>query len=243
MRTAQALRHVSLFADLDDAEIEVVASASRTRTYAKGHVLFQEGDPGDYLVAILKGRLKVSLLGADGQEAIIATLEPPAVLGEVALLDDAPRSATVTAVEPAEVIQIPRAPFVAVIKRHPAIAFKIMVQMTAALRRATEQVRTLSMFDVHGRVLRCLLGMAQERGETSRTRMIIRPKPSITEIANRIGCKRETVSRALKVLRTTGYVTSVERGYAVEQRAIRQYLQPTLETLKPIADPTRHGWD
>jgi CRP-like cAMP-binding protein len=108
---------------------------------------------------------------------------------------------------------------------------KIMTQLAKALRRATEQIRTLSMFDVHGRVLRCLLTMALDKRQTTKTRMVIRPRPSIAEIAHMVGCERETVSRALKMLRATGYVTEIEDGLAVEQRAIRQYLLPALQNL------------
>ena len=87
------------------------------------------------------------------------------------------------------------------------------------------------MFDVYGRVLRCLLVAAQEKGEASEARMIIRPRPSITELASMSGCSRETVSRAMRTLLATGYVTEVEHGLAVERRAIREYLLPTLQNL------------
>jgi DNA-binding transcriptional MocR family regulator len=89
------------------------------------------------------------------------------------------------------------------------------------------------MFDVYGRVLRCLLVAAQEQGQTTKLRMIIRPRPSVTELASMSGCSRETVSRAIKTLLSTGYVSLVEGGFAVEQRAIREYLLPTLQNLAP----------
>lgn len=232
----EILKHVPLFAELDDSELQIVARASRTLTYPKGSIVFHEGDPGDYLLVILKGRVKVTLLGADGHETIVSVLERPSFLGEVSLLDETPRSATVVALERLEVLQIPRAPFLALVRKHPAITLKIMRQLANALRKATEQIRTLSMFDVYGRVLRCLLMMAQGKGQTARSRMIIRPRPSVTELSLMIGCSRETVSRALKTLFATGYVTQVERGLAVEQRAIRQYLLPTLQNLAPPAD-------
>ena len=233
MQGLAILKRLPLFAELDDGELEIVARASRTLTYPKGNIVFHEGDPGDYLLIILKGRVKVTLLGGDGQETIISILEQPAFLGEVALLDETPRSATVIALTPIEVMQIARGPFLTLVKKHPAIALKIMVQLAGALRKATEQIRTLSMFDVYGRVLRCLLVMAQEKGQSARARMMIRPRPSMTELALMIGCSRETVSRAMKTLLASGYVTVVERGLAVEQRAIRQYLLPTLQNLAP----------
>jgi CRP-like cAMP-binding protein len=151
----------------------------------------------------------------------------------VALLEGTPRSATVIALGPLEVLQIARGPFLAIMRGHPDIALKIMRQLAGSLRRATEQIRTLSMFDVYGRVLRCLLVIAQERGQSAKLRMIICPGPTVTELAAMSGCSRETVSRAMKTLLSTGYVSLVEGGFAVEQRAIREYLLPTLQNLAP----------
>jgi CRP/FNR family transcriptional regulator, cyclic AMP receptor protein len=225
------LKQIPLFAGLDDADLELIAQASRRLTYPKGSVVFHEGDPGDYLVVILKGRVKVSLYGKDGQETILAIMKPSDFLGEVALLDGTPRSATATATTPLEVLRVGREPFVTMMRTRQEIALHVVRQLTTALRRATEQVRTLSMYDVYGRVLRCLLVTAQQQGQTSGPRMIVRPGPTVTELASMAGCSRETVSRALKVLVSGGYVTVVEGGFAVEHRAIREYLVPTLQNL------------
>jgi CRP/FNR family transcriptional regulator, cyclic AMP receptor protein len=231
------LKHVPLFAELVDAELEMLEGALRTKRYPKGSIVFHEGDPGDCLLVILSGRVKVCLLGRNGEETIVRILERPEFLGEIALIDAAPRSASVIAIEPTELLEIGREPFLKLLAKHPAIGPKIMTQLARAVRRTTEQIRTLSMFDVHGRVLRCLLVLAQDKGQSVRSRMVLRPRPSIAELARMIGFERETVSRAMKTLRATGYVTDVDRGLAVEQRAIRQYLLPTLQNLAPSSDP------
>ncbi|HJZ72741.1 MAG TPA: Crp/Fnr family transcriptional regulator [Vicinamibacterales bacterium] len=236
MESVSILRHVPLFADLAPAELEIVAGASRRKSYPRGSIVFSEGDHGDYLLVVLKGRVKVSLLGKDHQETIVRILERPEFVGEIALIDEAPRSATVIALERTEVLEIARDAFVKLVRKQPAISLKVMTQLARALRRATEQIRTLSMFDVYGRVLRCLLTMALDKGENTRARMVIRPRPSIAELAHMVGCERETVSRAMKTLRASGYVTDVDRGLAVEERAIRQYLQPTLQNLAVQSD-------
>jgi CRP/FNR family transcriptional regulator, cyclic AMP receptor protein len=230
------LKHVPLFAELADAELEIVAAESRRKRYPKGSIVFHEGDHGDYLCVILSGRVKVSLLGMRGQEAIVRVLEPLDFLGEIALIDEAPRSATVIAMEATEVLEIGRVPFLALVRRQPTIALKVMTQLARALRRTDEQIRTLSMFDVHGRVLRSLLLMAMDKGQTSRLRMLLKPRPSVAEIARMVGCTRETVSRSMKTLRATGYISDVERGLAVEPRAIRQFFLPSLQNLAPAAD-------
>jgi CRP-like cAMP-binding protein len=232
----EILRRIPLLSGLADADLELVARSSRRIKYPKKSIVFQEGDPGDFLLVILRGRVKVTLLGEEGRETIVATLERPAFLGEVALLDEAPRSATVMTLEATEFLQITRGPFMALVKSHPPIAMKIMAGLANELRRATEQIRSLSMFDVHGRVLRCLLVMAHQHGESTPTRIVIRPRPSLKDLALMIGCSRETVSRAIKVLKDTGYVSAVDRGLAIEHRAIRRYLLPSLQNLTPAGD-------
>lgn len=237
------LKNVPLFSDLDDAELALVAEASRRLRFPKGSIVFHEGDRADYLLVIAKGRVKVTLLEDSGEETIVNLLEPPALLGEVALLDDGPRSATVVAIAPTEFVQVTREPFLALIRTHPTIALKIMARLARSLRKATEHIRTLSMFDVNGRVLRSLLMLAQERGESNAARMHLRPAPSVKELGLMCGCTREAASRALRTLCESGYVTKVEGGLAVEPRAIKKYLQPTLQNLAPtgIRQP-RHRW-
>lgn len=238
MEGISVLQQMPLFAELGAAELEIIAGASRRKVYPKGSIIFYEGDRGDYLLLILSGRVKVSLLGRDGKETLIRSLGRHEFLGEIALIDESPRSATVIAVERTEVLEIARESFLKIVVKRPAIALKIMTQLARALRRATEQIRTLSMFDVHGRVLRCLLTIAQDKGQSAETGMVIRPRPSIAEIAHMVGCERETVSRALKTLREIGYVKDVDRGLAVEPRAVRQYLLPTLQNLVGPAEHT-----
>ena len=232
------LQQVPLFAQLEPSELRIVSDASRRKHYPKGSIVFYEGDPGDCLLVVLNGRVKVCLLGKEGQEAVIRIMERPEFLGEIALIDEAPRSATVITLERTEVLEIARGPFLNVVKSHPAIALKIMVQLARSLRRATEQIRTLSMFDVDGRVLRCLLMMAQDKGQSARSRMVIRPRPSISGLARMVGCERETVSRAMHMLRATGYLTEIDGGLAIEQRAIKQFLLPALQNLAGPSEPT-----
>jgi CRP/FNR family cyclic AMP-dependent transcriptional regulator len=230
------LRQIPLFGGLEPAEIQAIEASSRRKRYPKGSIIFYEGDPGDCLLIIIDGRVKVSLLGDEGQETLIRILGHGEFLGEIALVDEAPRSATVIALERTEVMEVRREAFLKIVSKRPAIALKVMAQLARSLRRATEQIRTLSMFDVYGRVLRCLLIIAQDKGQGRRSRMLIRPRPSIAEIARMAGCERETVSRALRTLRTTGYISEIERGLAVEQRAIKKFLLPALQNLAGIPD-------
>lgn len=231
------LRTVSLFSELNTESLTLVAQAARRVKFPKASVVFQEGDPGDYLLVMDKGRVKVVLSGDDGQETIVNVLEPPALIGEIALFDDAPRSATVITTAATEFLQIGRGPFLELITKHPRLALDMMAKLARGLRKATEQVRSLSMFDVHGRLLRALLIMAQEQTQTNRSRVVIRPQPAVKDLALMCGCTREAASRAMKTLHATGYVSAAADGLVVEAKAIRKYLQPALEHLTATPRP------
>jgi CRP/FNR family cyclic AMP-dependent transcriptional regulator len=234
MFAVDVLRNVPLLSELSDAELELVARTSTRRRFPKSSIVFHEGDAGDFLLVILRGRVKVVLLGDQGHETIIAILNRHQFLGEVALLDDAPRSATVIALEEVEFLQIARAPFLELVNKHPAIAIKVMTHLASALRQSHEQIRTLSMFDAYGRVVRCLLGIARDHGEADGSRVIIRPKPSNQQLARMIGCSRETVSRCVTTMQNTGYLSAIDRGLAIEPRAIRRYLDPALQNVSTL---------
>jgi CRP-like cAMP-binding protein len=238
MLSKEILSAVPLFAELSDSEIGLLADSCRRVSYPPKSIVFQEGDSGDFLLIVLRGRVKVTLLGDRGEETIVSILEAPAFLGEMALLDDAPRSATVMTLVKSEFLQMNRGPFRTLLSEHPAIALKVMSRLAGALRDANEQIRTLSMFDAYGRIIRCLLGIARKRGQTDGARLIIRPKPSFQEVARMIGCSRETVSRGVKTLQQAGYVSAVDRGLALEPRAIRRYLEPALQNFQVPPDTT-----
>jgi CRP/FNR family transcriptional regulator, cyclic AMP receptor protein len=125
---ADLLRRVPLFAALAPPDLDRLAAAARRVQFPRGSIVFQEGDTGDYLLVLAKGRVKVTLLGDSGSETIVSLLEPPALLGEIALLDESPRSATVITLDATEFLQIGRAPMLALITTDPTVALRMMAQ-------------------------------------------------------------------------------------------------------------------
>jgi CRP/FNR family transcriptional regulator, cyclic AMP receptor protein len=224
MSKADALRRVPLLSGLSAKQLDTVVNSSNIIRHSKGSVVFNEGDPGDFLLIVLSGRVKVVLFGAKGTETIIAILEPPDFLGEVALIDHAPRSATVVAVEETEFLQITRDRFLALIKDDPEIALRVMAHLAKTLRDSHQQIRTLSMPDACDRVMEYLIALARERGTGDGQRIIITPLAKHEELGRMIGCARETVTRSLTLLRNAGFISPVKGGVAIEQKAIRRYL-------------------
>jgi CRP/FNR family cyclic AMP-dependent transcriptional regulator len=156
-------------------------------------------------------------------------LGTPGFFGELALLDGAPRSATVVTLVKCEFLRIPRQPFLELLAARPAVLFKVVTHLTRCLRDATDQIRSLSMYDSYEKTLRCLLKLAaQDNAGDGKSLVVVRPRPQHQELAHMIGCTRETVSRALTVLQDAGYISPTEEGFVIEERALKRYLKPNL---------------
>ena len=241
MDKVAVLRRVPWFADLAPSELALLQEYSDARWYPKGSIVFYEGDPGDCLLVIMTGRLRIALLDADGNETIIRELGPLEQLGELSLLDGLPRSASAVALERSEVLRLVRNSFLALLRTHPDIALKVMTRMAGDLRLATEQIRTLTLADFRGQVVRCHIHIALENGLALTAPLEIRPKPSRAEIAKRIGCRPESVSRAMKELYEAAYMTKTKGGVVVEPRA-RRYWPSLLPAQRPsVQDPRDRG--
>jgi len=219
----EVLRTIPLFGSFTDDQLGMVIRSSHTVSHGGGAVLFHEGDAGDCLYVLLSGRVKVCLLGDEGKEIILAILEPNGYFGEMALLDGSPRSATVITLESSVLMRWSRADFLSLILRDETLVRKVLAHLVACLRRANDQIRTMAMFDIHGRVVRTLLRLASERGTRDNTRILIEPRPSQELLAHMVGCQRETISRAMRDLQNCGYVKVVKRSLVVEERALRRY--------------------
>lgn len=203
----QAIKQVPLFADLTEKELNLLMASGVRRKFPSKNIVFQEGEPGDFLLVILSGKVKVLLSGKEGHEFILTMLGPGNFFGEMALLESAPRSATVMTVEPSEFFRIEKQDFADLLASYPGIALKILKGLSQRLRKATEQIRSLVMFDIYGRVGRCLLNLAETQGSQEKGKFIIPNRPSFQELAQMVGCSRETLSRAVKILRSNGCLT------------------------------------
>jgi CRP-like cAMP-binding protein len=203
----QAIKSVPLFSDLTNHELGHLAVSGSRRKFPAKNVVFQEGEPGEVLLIILSGKVKVLLSGKNGQEFILALLGPGNFFGEMAILESAPRSASVITVEPCEFLLLSQKDVTALLKKHPTIALKILKNLSQRLRKTNEHIRSLVMFDIYGRVSRCLLNLAETQGGRANGQFLVPNRPSFQELANMVGCSRETLSRAIKALKDNGCLT------------------------------------
>lgn len=196
------LGKLPLCACLGAQELETLSQHMRTRSYRKNTIIFEEGDQGDALYIVESGQVKAYLGDEQGKEIVLSLLNPGEYFGEMALLDDAPRSASVITTQESKLLVCSGSDFRATLAANPDIALALIRGLNETLRRSTENVKSLALKDVYGRVARLLLDMAvYENG-----RRVIRERLTHQDIADRVGSSREAISRILKDLKFGGYV-------------------------------------
>jgi CRP/FNR family cyclic AMP-dependent transcriptional regulator len=208
------LDNISLFADLSDAERESIGKLAVSRNYKKNTLVICEGDLSDSLYIILSGKVKVFLSDEDGKEVTLTTQKEGEYFGELAMLDEAPRSASVMTVESTKLAVISKSAFDECLENNPKIALTIIRGLAHRLRDLTENVRNLALMDVYGRVARTLLDMAEEDGD----KQVIKQKLTQREIASMVGASREMVSRILRDLSVGGYITIENKIITINER-------------------------
>jgi len=210
---AAVLQKVPLFSQLAPADLQRVVEVTRERTYPKNSVILFEDDPGDALYVVGKGQVKVVLIGEDGREVILSVLGEGEFFGEMALIDDQPRSAHVIAMEDSTLLVVRREDFQGILTQQPLLALALLRELTRRLRRVDEKVGSLVLLDVHGRVAQLLLDLADEAGGAHITRRLTHHT-----IAQMIGSSRETVSRTMRELVEKGLIAVSRRDIVIRDR-------------------------
>lgn len=205
-RREEFLHHVPLFGGLSAAEYTQLAAILREQRYRKNEVVFHANDPGSALFLLKKGVVKVAVEALDRRELIVRFLYPPDFFGEMALLDNLPRSATITALEPSEALLLERGDFIQLVERTPTLLPKIAEALSRRLRKANELVHNLAFLDAYAKVARVLLDLAQERGQPAPDGCAMHVRISQRELAELTGMARGTVARVLSDFRQAGYI-------------------------------------
>jgi len=209
----ESLRAIPLFSQVTDSDLELIASLLIERRFARNTTIVEEGLPGDYMYVIREGRVKVTKLSDEGREKILMFLDPGGFFGEMALLDRAPRIASVKTLEPARLLALSRNDFLNALRTSPDLAMGVIQELVRRLREVDEQASSLSFQRVKERtkgVMRRLA--AEEPGPEGR-----RATPPLThqQIADMIGTSRETVTRVVKEMKGEGWLLQSGKRYLV----------------------------
>ena len=189
--------------------LDEVAAMATVRTFHKNAIMVSEGDETDSLYVVLSGRARVYVADAEGREVQLNSIGAGEYFGEVTL-DGGPRSASVMALEECRCAVIKRAELDDIVARNPAFALHLVRKLASRVRALTENVRSLALMDVYGRVARLLLELAEERDG----KLVVSEPLTQKDIASRVGCSREMISRIFSDLTSGGYVGK-ENGHLV----------------------------
>lgn len=199
----EAIGRSRLFRGVTDADLAAIAPMLRQRRFKAGETIFHEGDPGDSMHVIASGRAKISIESLEGEEAILVTLGPGEVFGELVLLDGAPRSATAVAVEPTVTYVLTQPSFGPLIAENEAFRTAILRNLALDLRRLTVHASELHFLDLAGRLASRLVHMAEEAGGASGEVRLGRSYTQ-SELAAMIGGTRQSVNRVVAELVSEG---------------------------------------
>ena len=189
------------FWSLPPQHLKALAEQGTVKAFPKNTIIISEGDRSDSLFIVQSGKVKVYLADEDGKELLLSTQGPGEYFGEM-ILDEGPRSASVMTLEPSRFAVITTDQFKLFLAQHPDIGLEMIKSLIHRVRALTKTVGNLGLLDVYGRVARLLLDMAVEEDG----KQVIKEHLTQQDMANRVGCSREMISRILKDLRVGGYI-------------------------------------
>ena len=211
-----------LLATLDENALDTLLAVASERSFASGQVIFQKGDPGTSMMAVLSGRVRIGAYSEDGREIILNMVDPGQLFGEIALLDGKERSADATAMGKTELLILDRRDFLPFLEKNPKSAVKLIEVLCSRLRRTSEMVESIAFLDFAARLARLLVQMSEHYGKDTEAGLLIDIRISQADLGNLIASTRESVNRQLSAWTQEGVI-------AVEQGKITILDQETLE--------------
>jgi CRP/FNR family transcriptional regulator, cyclic AMP receptor protein len=207
------LSKTNLLRSVPAEDLGALAAVSRLRTFRRGQVVFTRGDPGDTVIVVVSGRVKVVVRSADGGALTLAIIGPGGVFGEVGVADGGPRSSDAQTLDECQLLLVPREPIQEICARVPSAAQALTVSIAATLRRLTDAAADLIFLDLPRRVAKMLL--SQPSGDDG----AIQLKISQEELAHQVGGTRQSVNAALRDFERRGWIDMRDRIITVKQPA------------------------
>lgn len=200
------IRNHPLFRHLGAATLEQLAARMTKKAMRRGAVIFAKDDPGTGLIGVMRGSVKISVMSADGQEAVLNIINAGEIFGEMALLDGRPRSADATAMSDCELVSMDRGTFTSTLRGQPDVLLKVIEFLCARLRRTSEQIQDVMFLNAPARLAKTLLQLADKQERKA--------KITQRDISQIIGLSREMTNRQLRIWERANWV-KLERGGVV----------------------------
>jgi CRP-like cAMP-binding protein len=203
----ELIRDVPLLARLPQADLRALAARGRVRTYRAGVMIFREGAPGDSLHIIIEGNVRVAVLSLSGEEATVATLGPGEFLGDLALLDGRPRSASAIASQATKTLVVRREDFRRWLADRPSAALVLLEALSLRVRRTDEALADIAFLDLPRRLAKRILALERDqRAVRAAATEVRRVRITQSEMASMLGVSRESVNKQLNVFARQGWI-------------------------------------
>lgn len=209
------LKHINLFSCFGKAELQEIDRITRMQEVEQRQRIFLPGDPSNTVYFLKRGRVKIAGTNADGREVIFEILAPGEIFGEVEMLDDTPRETYAEALDDTLICAIRREDFERYLRGHQDLTFKLTKLVGYRLRKIRRRVEDLIFRDVRTRLAHLLVELGKTDGAPDDGGIRIRMKLTHQEMANLVGCSRETVSMTLGQFRDQGLIQAEARSITI----------------------------
>jgi CRP-like cAMP-binding protein len=200
------LKHIRLFDGISPSEMQEMEKITRMEEVKKRQPLYLPGDPSSNVYLLKKGRVKIANTAPSGKEVTFDILEPGEVFGELDVLEDAPRSTSAETLDDAVICVIPRRDFDQYLAMHPTVMFKLTKLIGLRLKKIQSRVEDLVFRDVPARLAHLLSELGKTEGAEDTQGIRLKVRLTHQEMANLIGCSRETVSTTMGQFRDDGLI-------------------------------------
>lgn len=209
-RRALLARHF-LLAQLDEASLDSLLMVATERKVSDAQVIFQKGDPGTSMMAVLNGRVRIGAYSEEGREIILNIIESGQLFGEVALLDQKKRSADATAMGETRLLVLDRRDFIPFLEQNAKIVIQLLHVLCERVRQTSELVESIAFLEFNARLAKLLLQLADRYGQETDQGLLIDLRISQSDLGHLIASSRESVNRQLNAWAQDG-ITSQEQG-------------------------------
>jgi CRP-like cAMP-binding protein len=204
---------------LNEADRQELEAIGRRQTAERGDVLLARGEVGDRVLVVETGRVKVSVTTSSGREVVLTFRGPGSLMGDQSLVDESPRSATVTAVEPVTVLVVAASAFRGYLARHPNVALAMLATLSGRLRESDRRLAEYAAADTLGRICARLVELCEQEGHDESLVVQITLPITQEELAGWTGASIEATAKALRQLRSLGWVATGRRSIEVTDLA------------------------
>jgi CRP/FNR family transcriptional regulator, cyclic AMP receptor protein len=213
-----------LFRELGAEERNALVARVQVRAYCAGETIFSMGSPGDHIMAVLSGSVRISVASPGGKEIVLAIVQPGELFGEIALLDGKERTANARAITACHLAILEQRDVLVLLDRHPEIWPKLVEVLCSRLRNADQHIAELALLRLPTRLAKALLRFASVERGTTNGHWLLQVHLSQRELGNICGAGRESINKCLGLWQRRGIVQVEERLITVADRTALEEL-------------------